>query len=112
MKTSVRGTPSAWSNEVWLLWEKRVLPLLEAEGSRCSAANYFTPRPWRNEYDRGSATEGFCCVLHLREGGEPRVSLFEWVPGPEEHARYRAVREVAGEAERTWLLPGDPNEKT
>ena len=36
-------------------------------------ANYFTPRPWRNEYDPGSTAEGF--VYTTRQGGVWQVII-------------------------------------
>jgi len=34
------------------------------EGETVTRANYYTPRLWKNEYDRGSARHGFCLSTH------------------------------------------------
>ena len=57
-RTMIRGQLAEWTEDILAKWRERVAPLFK-EGETCSDANYFTPRPWRNEYDRGSDKEGF-----------------------------------------------------
>lgn len=60
MECSINGTPATWPPAVWQLWNTHAdacdpkLTVLTVK-----SANYFTPRPYRNEYDRGSGEEGF-----------------------------------------------------
>jgi hypothetical protein len=62
-RITVNGDSGAdWPQSVWALWEKNVSPKFE-KGEWCSTANYYTPRPHRNEYDRGSDKEGFVYVV-------------------------------------------------
>lgn len=75
MNTSIRGQPDEWPEEVWKLWQEKVAPLFK-EGETCSSANYFTPRPYRNEYDRGSKEEGFVYTIYPG----PHVCFVEWIP--------------------------------
>ncbi len=51
-----------WSEQIWKLWHANVSPMFLG-GESCSSANYYTPRPYRNEYDRGSDKEGFTFVV-------------------------------------------------
>ena len=73
MHESIRGEPSAWTPEIKAMWDERVVPSLE-EGQVVNRANYFTPRPWRNEYDRGSAEEGFVYTIGRS------VYRTDWIP--------------------------------
>ena len=57
---SVEGV--AWDKRIQNLWDTRVAPLF-AKGETCSHANYFEPRPWVDEYNRGSPYEGFCYTV-------------------------------------------------
>ena len=60
----VNGNPDAdWSKSVWELWFQNISPLFK-NGDSCSTANYYTPRPYRNTYDRGSDKEGFTYVVN------------------------------------------------
>ena len=60
MKTSINGTPATWPAAIWRLWNTHAdacdpkLTVLTVV-----AANYFTPRPYVDEYNRGSGEEGF-----------------------------------------------------
>ena len=60
---TVNGKPELWTLPMWELWNEHVAPLFK-EGETCSTANYYTPRPYRNEYDRGSNKEGFVYVVN------------------------------------------------
>lgn len=60
MKTSVNGQPAPWTPEIAAKFDTA---LRSTDDSRPVVnANYFTPRPWSNEYDQGSDTEGFTYV--------------------------------------------------
>lgn len=58
MKTLVNAKPREWAAQTQSLWDEHVAPLFE-EGEWCRRANYYTPRPWMDEYNRGSDWEGF-----------------------------------------------------
>jgi len=73
--TSIRGRPAPWDDHIRALWAQRVAPKFK-DGETCSDANYFTPRPWRNEYDPGSETEGFSYIVQPGN----RVCVKEWTP--------------------------------
>lgn len=62
-RTAVSGKVAPWGPAELAEWRRRVAPLLQ-EGETVEQANYFTPRPWRNEFDRGSDTFGFCYIVN------------------------------------------------
>lgn len=65
--TTINAQPAPWPAEIRAEWEQQWAMLRErnpdAELDRLSV-NYFTPRPYRNEYDRGSMTRGFVATVH------------------------------------------------
>ena len=63
---------SDWLPATWELWFENVMPKFKGD-EYCSLANHYTPRPYRNEYDRGSNTEGF--VYTVQPGS--RVCVWE-----------------------------------
>ena len=61
---SPRSTTGAkWTKETWALWDKNVAPLFKDGKDWCSAAHYYQPRPYVDEYNRGSDKEGFTYVV-------------------------------------------------
>jgi hypothetical protein len=70
-KTTVNGRPAAWGEDISKLWLAKVAVKFD-EGETCSTANYYTPRPWQNEYDRGSDKEGFVYVV------QPGYRVCQW----------------------------------
>lgn len=68
MQTSINGKEAEWSPEIRALWNAT------ADGrphGKLISANYFTPRPYRNEYDQGSRDEGF--TYTVKQGYQHRV---------------------------------------
>lgn len=63
-----------WFEMTWKLWWDNVSHRFEI-GEWCSSANYFTPRPYQDEYNRGSDKEGFVYVVQPGN----RVCLWERV---------------------------------
>lgn len=61
MKTLINGREKKWTLEIEEAW------VTTGEENRPEGeviyANYFTPRPYRNEYDRGSTERGFTYIL-------------------------------------------------
>lgn len=68
---SINGKPAPWPQEVCDLFAQKC-PKLEKEEIVVSV-NYFTPRPFVDEYNRGSDKEGFVYSLNDR-----RVCFIEW----------------------------------
>jgi hypothetical protein len=60
VKTSINGKPAEWSPEVWALWAEM---MVAKEPERVEKANYYTPRPYVDEYNRGSDKKGFVYVI-------------------------------------------------
>ena len=62
MQTLICGKPAEWTPEIWAKWEANKADYL-AQNPHATIVerrvNYFTPRPYRNEYDHGSREEGF-----------------------------------------------------
>lgn len=56
--TLVQGQEAPWDEEIAAKWAAVVASDGFPEG-RVTRVNYFRPRPYRNEYDRGSKDEGF-----------------------------------------------------
>lgn len=76
METSINGAKAEWSPEIWQLWHTFADgcdPKLTANGT-VEAANYFTPRPYVDEYNRGSRETGFVYTLGFAQGAHRRVS--------------------------------------
>ena len=71
MKTSIQGKDAPWSPKIKELFAEKLPPL--ESGEVVTDANYFTPRPFVNEYNQGSRTEGFVYTLNNR-----RVCFVEW----------------------------------
>jgi hypothetical protein len=60
MITKINGQPADWSEEIWRWWytvADTADPKLTT--SEVYDANYFTPRPYVDEYNRGSRECGF-----------------------------------------------------
>ena len=69
MTTSINGTPAEWTQEIWQLWYthvERADPKLYDSHGLPHSANYFTPRPWKDQYDRGDRKEGFTFIVGRR----------------------------------------------
>jgi hypothetical protein len=75
MIEQVRGTRAPWDERIQALWDERVAPLF-ADGETCSHANYFSPRPYVDEYNRATRFEGFCYTVQPGY----RVCIKEWFP--------------------------------
>lgn len=60
--TKINAKPAKWSDEIKSLWAERVAPLFQP-GDSCSSANYHTPRPYKDEWNRGSDEAGFVYVV-------------------------------------------------
>ena len=73
MRTTINANQADWTVQINEAWQERVTPLV-ADDESISTANYFTPRPYRNEYDRGSNKAGF--VYTVQPGF--RVCIKEW----------------------------------
>lgn len=72
-ETTINAKPATWDKWIRALWRDRVEPRFRA-GETCSLANYFTPRPYQDEWSPGSAMAGFVYVV---EPGR-RVCFVEW----------------------------------
>jgi len=62
MRTTINNKPAEWTPEIEALWAEHVISKA-SEGETITDANYHTPRPWRNEYDRGTDRHGFVFVV-------------------------------------------------
>ena len=74
-RVTINAKPEPWTPELYELFDAKVGPLM-SEGETVSDANYFTPRPYVHEYDRGSKEAGF--VYTVQPGD--RVAFIQWVP--------------------------------
>lgn len=70
----INGKPAVWPDYVLSLWKREVIPLLK--DSHCVIANFFTARPYRNEYDKGSDKFGFTYTL------QPGNRVFQCILNP------------------------------
>jgi hypothetical protein len=77
LTTTINGQPAEWTAEIWQRWHTFAD---EADPKwrdvTVSTANYFTPRPYVDEYNRGSHKAGFVYVLQPGN----RVCFTEWTP--------------------------------
>jgi len=70
MKRQINGVDAPWPTEVIEKW----LAVMKSPGAPKEnpvQANYFTPRPYVDQYNRGSSAEGF--VYTFYRGGEAKV---------------------------------------
>lgn len=66
MRTMINGQEAQWTPEIskkFLEVEKSWKEFHGPEGWQVIDANYFTPRPYQDEYCRGSNDEGFTYTL-------------------------------------------------
>jgi hypothetical protein len=66
MRTLIQGKSAVWTLEIEALWEQLVVPRM-SPGETISMANYYAPRPYVDEYNRGSDKEGFVYEVHGSE---------------------------------------------
>ena len=60
MKTLINGKDAEWTPEIRAEWDAA---MAERPPAVFVCANYYTPRPYRNEYDRGWSDRGFVYVI-------------------------------------------------
>ena len=71
-ETSINAKPSVWSGDIWRKWRQVARGINGAWAkigkgpAVVTHANYYTPRPYMNEYDRGSKAEGFIYTINFR----------------------------------------------
>lgn len=65
MKTTINGKEAEWSEEILAKWIKcwRGTGDPRDYETTVSASNYFTPRPYVDEYNQGDKKEGFTYVI-------------------------------------------------
>lgn len=83
-KTMVMGVDAPWDEEILKEWKDRVAPRFK-RGETCEAANFYRPRPWVDEYNRGSPYYGFTytvCVADRVYGRD--VAYVQWLPSEED----------------------------
>jgi hypothetical protein len=74
-KTQINGQDAEWSALIWQLWytfADHADP--KWTNVTVSTANYYTPRPYVDEYNTGSTQAGFCYVLNPGQ----RVIVTSW----------------------------------
>ena len=62
MKTTINGKPDIWSPRIRALWDNNVAPKFLPH-TTCESANYFTPRPAVDEWNKASNVEGFTYIV-------------------------------------------------
>jgi hypothetical protein len=75
MNTSVNGKDAVWPEQVQKLWDT----LTDFPKGKLVTANWFTARPWIDEYNRGSEHEGF--VFTVLQGYDHHVFETKWRVG-------------------------------
>jgi len=73
--TSINGKPATWTPEILEAWTKALQGI--DDPAPVTSANYFTPRPYRNEYDRGSDEYGFT-YIRSQPNGNKEVYQVKW----------------------------------
>jgi hypothetical protein len=62
-RTLVNGEPAPWTDGMRELWALVVAAHFDGETRPVVSANYFTPRPYVDEYNRGDDRSGFIYVV-------------------------------------------------
>jgi hypothetical protein len=58
--TSINGKDAEWTPEIWEKWNRTMAGIKDQRP--VTRSNYFTPRPYVDEYNSGSDYEGFTYV--------------------------------------------------
>jgi hypothetical protein len=74
MRTTINGQDAEWSEEIRAKWHT----FADAADPKLMrgvvlSANYYTPRPYVDEYNRGSGEEGFVYSIKLPDRELPYV---------------------------------------
>lgn len=74
MTTSINGTPADWPPEVWTKWHTAAdCADPKFYVGEVTTANYFTPRPYVDQYNRGDRKEGFTYTIRRPNGYDQEV---------------------------------------
>jgi len=69
MITSINGVKKNWNSEIKELWEFWALPKInKKEEVKIISANYFTPRPYLDQYNLSTDKEGFVFTVKTITG--------------------------------------------
>ncbi len=66
LRTQINGEVAEWTPAIWQKWYTHIDqadPKLYDTHGLPTLANYYTPRPYVDQYNRGSKTEGFTFVV-------------------------------------------------
>jgi hypothetical protein len=72
MHTTINGKPDAWGDGIRAKWAELWRDYTETPAGKgalltdVTHANYYTPRPYQDQYSTGSREEGFVWVIHRR----------------------------------------------
>jgi hypothetical protein len=58
-RTTVNGVKAEWTDAIRAMWAQVVSMHFDGETRNVEDANYYTPRPYVDEYNRGSYDSGF-----------------------------------------------------
>lgn len=79
LTTLINGQPAEWTREIWQLWYTHALDIdPKYQTGQVTRANYFTPRPAVDEYNRGSNKAGFTYTV-MDAGRNPHVYQVSWI---------------------------------
>ncbi len=94
MRLAIQGKPvEVWPPEVWARWHE-VTDRLPRDDGYYIAANYFEPRPYISEWDRGNERGGFCytvspgrrvCLYQFSKEEQASKSPWYWTSGSDDH---------------------------
>lgn len=77
MKTQINGKSASWSPGIAAFWNEVIKERIKP-GETITEVNYFSPRPYIDEYNKGSNKEGFVYTINGRH-----VAQFERVVSEE-----------------------------
>lgn len=84
MKTSINGRPAEWPAAVQAKWDALIAAVLPIKnGDTVTNSNYFTPRPYQDQYAVGSREEGFTYTTNHRHVYQAIVKRHDKVGGDE-----------------------------
>lgn len=75
VQTLENGKPALWPESLHKLWLAKTADWSEADRARVYYINHYTPRPYVDDYNRGSRYEGFTYIL-----SPAAVCYLEWIP--------------------------------
>lgn len=75
--TMINAKPAEWDEFIWELWEQTAKRFRDNEA--CLNSNYFTTRPYVDQWNSGSSEYGFTYTAQKANDPYPVVCQMTWI---------------------------------